>query len=210
MRIEIAGALATGKTTLAAALSNRGLHVVSEELEANPYLDLRLQNPDEYGYLCQEWFVTSKIKGIKAGARHLDMMPQGSAMVIDYSMAADRAYVAHHVSNNPDWITRLEAEIDRFESAYGPPDLIVSLSCSSDEQLRRIAKRGRDFEQGLDLEYLETINDLVEAKLSIPAYHQSDVLRYRTDVITNDEICDAVMTKVRAYAQIWGPEALSR
>ena len=39
-----------------------------------------------------------------------------------------------------------------------PPDLIVYLQASTDSLISRIKKRGRDYEQSLDLEYLHLLN----------------------------------------------------
>lgn len=203
MRIEIAGALATGKTTLADALARKGLTVVRESLDTNPYLD-----PDKdfasNRFVRQSWFVTSKISGIanayEAGA---------TLMAVDYSMAAERAYFRHNVGDQPLWVARLDNEVAQFECWYGAPDLIVSLGCSVQEQLRRIAVRGRDFEQTHTAESIGSINDHVEQQLLSPSYAKVEILRYRTDVVPIEEICDAIMTKVRTHVTTQSMEALS-
>lgn len=46
------------------------------------------------------------------------------------------------------------SDIDSMYKTYGNPDLVIHLRCDTDELLKRIKKRGRDFEQGHTAEFM--------------------------------------------------------
>ncbi|MNU39053.1 Deoxyguanosine kinase [compost metagenome] len=186
MRIEIAGALSCGKSTLAGKLASLGHKIVYEDLSTNPYLDLRVQDPEKYDFLCQQQFVLDKIASLQAAEA------DGAPYFTDFSIAAERAYVSHYVSHRPDWISELTALLDRSESEQGLPDLVIHLQCSPEEQLERIRRRGRDFEQGHDVAFITNINDRVDAQVRRVSGLGVSVAAYRTDILGWDEILNSV------------------
>lgn len=186
MRIEIAGALSCGKSTLAGKLASLGHKIVYEDLSTNPYLDLRVQDPEKYDFLCQQQFVLDKIASLQAAEA------DGAPYFTDFSIAAERAYVSHYVSHRPDWISELTALLDRSESEQGLPDLVIHLQCSPGEQLERIRRRGRDFEQGHDVAFITNINDRVDAQVRRVSGLGVSVAAYRTDILGWDEILNSV------------------
>jgi deoxyadenosine/deoxycytidine kinase len=186
MRIEIAGALSCGKSTLAGKLASLGHKIVYEDLSTNPYLDLRVQDPEKYDFLCQRQFVLDKIASLQAAEE------DGGPYFTDFSVAAERAYVSHYVSHRPDWISELSALLDRSESEQGLPELVIHLQCAPEAQLDRIRIRGRDFEQGHDIPFIRNINDRVDAQVSRVADLGVPVAAYRTDVLGWDEILASV------------------
>jgi deoxyadenosine/deoxycytidine kinase len=176
MRVEIAGALSCGKSTLASILETMGHRLVYEDLSTNPYLNLRLEDPERYDYLCQQQFVLDKIASLTAASA------RGEPFVADYSLAAERAYVAHYNSARPDRVAALYALMDRAETGLGLPDAVILLRCAPDEQLCRIRARGRDFEQGHDVAFIARINALVEEQVAAQAAKGVPVFPYRTDL----------------------------
>lgn len=162
MRIEVAGALAVGKSTLCKKLELHGFHVVYEDLSANPYLELRKQDPEKYGFLAQQSFVDEKLKAIKAA---VDAgFPR---VVVDFCMAIEMAYAEYYVSDRPEWLARLERQVEQGLRDFGQPDLIVHLHCPPELQLARIKARGRGFEQGHDLEFVRTISGMVRERVDL-------------------------------------------
>jgi deoxyadenosine/deoxycytidine kinase len=182
MRIEIAGALSCGKSTLAGKLAKDGHLVVYEDLTTNPYLDLRVVDPEKYDFLCQQQFVLDKIASLKAATE------AGYPHITDFSIAAERAYVSHYVSHRPDWIGSLMSLMDQSETDLGLPDLVIHLKCAPEAQLDRIRKRGRDFEQGHDVPFIANINDRVDHQVARVENLGVDVVSYRTDILSWDDI----------------------
>lgn len=175
MRIELAGALSCGKSTLAAKLAALGHKIVYEDLSTNPYLDLRVQDPEKYDFLCQQQFVLDKIASLQAAEA------DGAPYFTDFSIAAERAYVTHYVADHKEWIDPLFALLDQCENKLGQPDLLVYLRCRPEEQLNRIHARGRDFEQGHDLAFISNINDLVDRYVELARANGAVVCEYWTD-----------------------------
>lgn len=161
MRIEIAGALASGKTTLAGLLGSMGWHVVYEDLSTNPYLELRKVDPEKYELLCQQRFAEDKINGIAAA------VAAGKDMIVsDYSLVVERAYLSHYLKDRPDWIAAIERRLHESGPLIGPLDAIIHLRCPAEVQLDRIRTRGRSFEQGHDVAFLNSINRLVDDRVA--------------------------------------------
>lgn len=194
MRVEIAGALSCGKSTLAGKLSDLGKRIVYEDLSTNPYLDLRVEDPEKYDFLCQQQFVLDKIASIR-NARE-----QGHDFFCDFSIAAERAYVSHYVSHRPDWIGRLNGLMDESEDELGLPDVLVYLRCAAEAQLDRIKVRGRSFEQGHDVAFIETINEKVDRQVARLVALRVPVLEYRTDLMSWHDIMDDIQSKLGGSA----------
>lgn len=177
MRVEIAGALSCGKSTLAGKLAADGHLIVYEDLMTNPYLGLRVQDPERYDFLCQQQFVLDKIASLKAATQI------GRPHIADFSIAAERAYVSHYVSHRPDWIGSLMTLMDDSEANLGLPDLLIHLECAPEAQLDRIRKRGRDFEQGHDAPFIANINERVASQVDRIRRLGVEVVSYRTDLV---------------------------
>jgi deoxyadenosine/deoxycytidine kinase len=182
MRIEIAGALSCGKSTLAGKLAANGYLIVYEDLTTNPYLDLRVEDPARYDFLCQRQFVLDKIASLQSANE------SGKPYIADFSIAAERAYVSHYVSHRPDWIGFLNSMIDECERSIGQPDLLVHLECDPQAQLERIRKRGREFEQGHDVTFISNINDRVSSHVERVRARGVQVISYRTDLLDWSDI----------------------
>lgn len=175
MRIEIAGALSCGKSTLAGELELLGHRIIREDLSTNPYLDLRVADPDTYDLPCQRQFVLDKIASLEAA----DAL--GLPHVCDFSIAAERAYVTHYSAGRAAWIDPLFELMDRCEADLGLPDLLIHLRCAPEEQMNRIRIRGRDFEQGHDLAFVAGINRLVDRHVEDLRERGADIVEYWTD-----------------------------
>lgn len=165
-RVEIAGSLATGKTTLCKQLQDQFSVVVPEELDGNPYLDKVKEDPERYALPCQEWFVDNKVNALR---RAVENNPNAS-IISDFSLLADKAYVEHYLHDKPEWRKQLFARLDRGIATIGQPDVLVYLTCPPDEIITRIKSRGRGFEQSLTADFAAAINTLVQKHIdSVPA-----------------------------------------
>lgn len=181
MRIEVAGALAVGKSTLCRKLERHGFHVVYEDLSKNPYLELRKQDPEKYGFLAQQSFVDEKLKSIKEAT-----LAGHPKVVVDFCMAAELAYIQYYVSDRPEWLAKLERQVAEGHAEVGPPDLILHLHCAPELQLSRIKSRGRGFEQGHDLDFVRTISRMVRERVSLAEEEGVPVIHLDTGELRED------------------------
>ncbi|WP_435641812.1 deoxynucleoside kinase [Micavibrio aeruginosavorus] len=179
-RVEIAGSLATGKTTLCQTLERQFTRVVYEELSGNPYLDKVRHDPDKYALPCQQWFVDNKVNAIRQA---INDNPDGR-IISDFSLLLDRVYVSHYLAHRPDWVAALYQQLEEGVRDIGQPDVILYLTCPPDEIVNRIKKRGRDFEQHLTAEFARAINAGVQTEISnIPAHTGPRIIEIDTTMM---------------------------
>ncbi len=163
--ISITGLPAAGKTTLAEALASElPARIVYEDYEGNPYLadayagDVDARLPAQVHYLIS-----------RAEQLSRKTWPADGLVVSDYGFCQDRIY-AENTLVDADW-DYYEFFADRLAPRVQPPAVIVHLEASDTMLLERIARRGRDFERGIDAGFLSTMrqayNDL-EARVDCP------------------------------------------
>jgi deoxyadenosine/deoxycytidine kinase len=78
--------------------------------------------------------------------------------------------------------------MDQSEADLGLPSLVIYLQCDAAEQLERIRVRGRAFEQGHDVAFIQAINRLVDAQVQRLEGLGVPLVGYRTDLFSWDEI----------------------
>jgi deoxyadenosine/deoxycytidine kinase len=145
-RIEICGAIASGKTTLANAYTKLNSNVVFEDFSKISMLDDFYSDPPafafetEIAFTLQHYYQVKKTQSIN------------TISVCDFSSVDDYAFAL--VSLN----TR---EMEIYNQVYiyileqiGKPQKLIRLSTSLDELISRISKRGRNNEQSIDKTYL--------------------------------------------------------
>jgi deoxyadenosine/deoxycytidine kinase len=160
MRIEIAGALGVGKSTLSDALEARGCHVVREDVTGNPYLELQTSDPKRYAFLAQQRFIEDKISGIDAA------VASGHRVIVsDFSKIVELAYAEFYDAIDDDQRAELGDMVDEWY-ASSPPDIIAYLQCDPVVHLDRIQRRGRDFEKSCDIAFIQRITEAMERRIA--------------------------------------------
>jgi deoxyguanosine kinase len=149
-RVEIAGAIAAGKTTLAKALRTVDLHVVRERFRDSLYWRAFFRDPRRYAFEAELGFLVDHYHLCIAAAEMHDQL------VCDYSIAMDFAY-ADVTMDGP--ARRVFTRVAREVTArLGEPRLVVHLACSPSVLLERIRRRGRKTEVTIDLGFLEALD----------------------------------------------------
>lgn len=186
MRIELAGGIGVGKSTLCKAFQLLGCTPVFEDLKSNPFLTPCYDNPSKFKFPSQMWFALTKFHEIGL-QEHPDKV-----YVHDQAILNNNAYTNMLFRNAEDqegwdiishcfWYT---------ENFLGRPDLIVNLQCDEDEQVKRIQRRGRDFEKTVDIEFIRKFNKEIKQLLEKASYKGYTI----EDVnITNYSIKDYVI-----------------
>jgi deoxyadenosine/deoxycytidine kinase len=173
MRIELAGGLGIGKSTLCKALEQVGFNCIYENLKTNPFLADCFVDPESFRFPSQMWFVLSKFHEIKKFEK------PDSVNVLDQAVLNVRAYTNMLFKNEDyeafDIINRC---FMYMEQKSGRPDLIINLKCSPEEQLNRIKGRNRDHEKEVSLEYiteLQTEMNVLINQAKIDGYNVYDI-----------------------------------
>lgn len=160
MRIELVGGLGVGKSTLCNALDKIGFHSIYETLSGNPFLADCFIDPENFRFSSQMWFILSKFHEILK-SDHGDKIK-----VLDQSVLNIRAYT-HMLfkDKDPKAMALLDQCFAYLAEKAGPADLLVHLTCSPEEQLRRIKFRNRPHESGVDLFYIEALQKEIDLLL---------------------------------------------
>ncbi len=157
MRIEICGGIASGKTTLANALGKFGFDVANEKLGNTSFLDEFYANPALFTFETEVSFLLQHSVEIKK-------LHNSHNIVCDYSFEQDYAYALNNM--NAVELKTFKSVFDEIKRQLNEPDLIIKIECSTETKKKRILLRGRENEQTIDNEYLESTDALITKRLS--------------------------------------------
>lgn len=147
--IVMAGMIGAGKSSYTEMISRRlGTEAFYESVEYNPVLDKFYENPKQWAFSLQIFFLNARFKSIK------DALSDDNN-VLDRSIYEDELFTRiNHLQGN---ISSIEMDIyndllaNMMEELKGTPkkspDLLVYLHGSFEKILAHIEKRGRDFEK---------------------------------------------------------------
>lgn len=152
--VVVEGIIGAGKTTLAAELAEAWQStLLEEEFEANPFLRRYYLDPARYAFQTQIFFLLNRYEQL-GSLRQLDLFRQ--RVVADFSFEKDPLFAS--VTLRPEE-RRMYEQIRSSLSANMPtPDLIILLHASPQTALRRIAERGREMEEPISREYIESLS----------------------------------------------------
>ncbi|PKL75751.1 MAG: deoxynucleoside kinase [Candidatus Melainabacteria bacterium HGW-Melainabacteria-1] len=163
--IVLAGTTGVGKSTLTQNLAERyRFHAVYEHLEDNPYLaDYYAGHGKEICFEMQVYFLGQRV----AQQRDIErMVHTGTHVIHDRSIYEDFHIFSQHQYNrgfiSPRQFENYRRLFFTVTDLLHPPDLIIYLNASTERLREQITKRGRDYEQTIDLDYLSQINDLYQ------------------------------------------------
>lgn len=157
MHIAIAGNIGSGKSTLTALLARHyGWEARYEAVDHNPYLE-------DYYRDIHRWSFNLEVYFLKERFRDLLAIGQSDHTIIQDRTIYEGVYV--FVANNKDMGHLSERDyqtyMDLFENMMEMvrlPDLMIYLRASVPHLVGNIQKRGRDYEQTMNLEYLQNLN----------------------------------------------------
>ena len=153
--IVVEGPIGVGKTSLARRLCDSlSAQGVFEQAASNPFLERFYRNPRAGALPVQLYFLLQRAQQLGA-LRQADLF--APVRVADYLLEKDRLFAR---------VTLDEAEYALYEQLYAKldihspqPDLVVYLQAPVDVLLERIGKRGVEFEQYIERQYLERLNE---------------------------------------------------
>ena len=157
MYIAVAGNIGSGKSTLTQLLARHyGWEPRYESVDNNPYLD-------DYYRDIHRWSFNLEIYFLKERFRDLLAILQAAHTIIQDRSIYEGVYV--FMANNKamgnlsdrDFETYMEL-FHQMTSIVRPPDLMIYLRASVPHLVGNIQMRGRDYEQTMNLEYLENLN----------------------------------------------------
>ena len=173
--IVLSGPIGAGKSSLTGILSKYlGTNPFYESVYDNPVLPLFYENPKKYAFLLQVYFLNTRFRSIKSALTDdnnvLDRSIYEDALFFQMNADIGRA-TPEEVDTYYELLHNMMSELDRMPKKN--PDLLVHIDVSYDTMLKRIQKRGRNYEQ---LSYDPTLEDYYKRLLRYykPWYEKYD------------------------------------
>ena len=197
MHIAIAGNIGSGKTTLTRLLAKHfGWTPHFEEVDHNPYLDSFYEDMQRWSFNIQIIFLNSRFRQV------IDIRNSGKDVVQDRTIYEDAMIFAPNLYS----MGLMEArDFENYRSLFDlmskflqAPDLLIYLRASVPTLIRQIAKRNRDYEQSIRLDYLSNLNDRYEEWIS--GYKEGKLLIIDSDnlELEKPEDLGSIVEKIEA------------
>ena len=197
MHIAIAGNIGSGKTTLTRLLSKHfGWTPHFEEVDHNPYLDSFYEDMQRWSFNIQIFFLNSRFRQV------IDIRNSGKDVVQDRTIYEDAMIFAPNLYSMGLMESR---DFENYRSLFElmtkflqPPDLLIYLRASVPTLMRQIAKRNRDYEQSIRLDYLSNLNERYEEWIS--GYKEGKLLVIDMDnlELENPEDLGTIIERIEA------------
>lgn len=165
MHIGIAGNIGCGKSTLTKMLAEHyGWTPKYEAVTYNPYLEDYYKDIQRWSFNLETYFLAQRFKDV------LDIANSNDVIIQDRTIFEG---VHIFVANNKAMGNLTERDFETYMSLFNlmmslvkAPDLLIYLRSSVPHLVSQIQKRGRDYEQGISIEYLTNLNKRYEEWIS--------------------------------------------
>ena len=186
-RVEIAGCIASGKTTLIGMLENLHLEGIYEDHKINPFWEAFYTDPSTCAFETEVIFLLQHYHFAKLAAARTE-----GTILLDHSFELDMAYAELGLEGaRKEIFTSIYREI---RNEIGLPRALVFVACSAEEALRRIRLRGRPFEQSVTVEFLAGLQRELERRIatladSVPVVTiDSETTDFREDGLWREDL----------------------
>ena len=143
MHIAVTGNIGAGKTTLTTMLAKHyGWSAQFEDVDHNPYLDDFYQDMSKWSFALQIYFLGSRFRQVK------EIRESGKNIIQDRTIYED-AYIFAENLNEMNLLS--ERDYQNYSSLF------------ESTLTKQIAKRGREYESGISIDYLMRLNNKYEA-----------------------------------------------
>ena len=155
--IGLAGNIGVGKTTFTKLLSEKlNWTPFFESVSDNPYLSDFYSDMKRWSFNLQIFFLHKRFEMHQKMSASLMSVIQDRTIYEDLEIFARNLYQLGKLSQR-DW-DNYRGLFKVMNSYLKKPDLIIYLKADTDTLLSRIKKRGRDYENSINSEYIHTLN----------------------------------------------------
>lgn len=161
MHIAVAGNIGCGKTTLTKMLAKRyGWKPNFEPVDNNPYLEDYYGDMKRWAFNLQIYFLSKRFKDV------VEISKSQEAIIQDRTIFEDARIFAPNLNemgmmSDRDFQNYTEL-FDLMMSLVKLPDLMIYIRSSIPNLIAQIAKRGREYEQSIRIDYLTGLNNRYE------------------------------------------------
>lgn len=152
--IAVEGPIGVGKTSLTELLSQHigeDVRLLHEDAK-NPFLPEFYRDRPGSAFRTQLYFLISRFEQMKS-LRQRELFPR--QVISDFTFEKDKIFA---------YLTLSEGELSIYEKLYDmllpqvpEPDLVIYLTAGTKTLMKRIAKRGREFERNIQPDYIKEV-----------------------------------------------------
>ncbi len=165
MHIAVAGNIGSGKTTLTTMLAKHyGWEPMFESVDNNPYLASFYEDMQRWSFNLQVYFLNNRFRQV------VEIRRGGKDVIQDRTIYEDANIFAPNLHDMGLMPTR---DFENYASLFElmcqflqGPDLLIYLRASVATLVEQIAKRGRDYENSISIDYLTNLNNRYEKWIS--------------------------------------------
>jgi deoxyadenosine/deoxycytidine kinase len=154
--VTIEGNIGAGKTTLSHLLSKRyNARLILEEFADNPFLPKFYENPDQYAFPLELFFMAERYKQLKELLQTKDLFQ--SVTISDYLFTKCLLFAK---VNLPDEEFRLYQKLfEIINPQIVQPEILIYLHAPVNKLQDNIRKRNREYEQNIPNDYLFSLQE---------------------------------------------------
>ena len=157
MYIAIAGNIGSGKSTLTAMLAKHyGWEARYEAVADNPYLEDYYRDIHRWSFNLEVFFLKERFRDLIAISKATNTIVQDRSIFEGLYVFMQNNKAMGNLSDR-DYDTYMEL-FEQMMTVVRLPDLMIYLRASVPHLVGNIQKRGRDYEQTMQLDYLENLN----------------------------------------------------
>lgn len=161
MHIAIAGNIGCGKTTLTRMLAKRyGWTPKFESVDYNPYLEDFYADMKRWSFNLQIYFLNTRFKDVVDISKSTETIVQDRTIYEDAKIFAPNIHAMGNMSDR-DFKNYCDL-FDLMMSLVKKPDLMIYLRSSVPHLITKIQKRGREYEQTMQIDYITGLNNRYE------------------------------------------------
>ena len=154
--IAIEGNIGAGKTSLVSQLAQDfNAKIILERFKDNPFLPKFYKNPKRYAFPLEMSFLADRYQQLIDDITQFDLFKD--CIIADYD--AHKSMIFANVTLQDEEFNLYKKLFQLMHKELPKPDLYVYLYQDSERLLENIKKRGRTYEQKIESEYLQKIND---------------------------------------------------
>lgn len=154
--ITIEGNIGAGKTTLAHLLSKKlNARLILEEFADNPFLPKFYENREQYAFPLELFFMAERYKQLKDFLQAKDLFQQ--VTISDYLFTKSLLFAKVNLPQEE--FSLYQKLFNIINPHLAKPDLLIYLHSPIARLRSNINKRNRSYEQGIDPDYLYSIQE---------------------------------------------------
>ena len=158
MHIAIAGNIGSGKSTLTQMLAKHyGWEPRYESVDNNPYLEDYYRDIHRWSFNLEVFFLKERFRDLLAIAESQHSIIQDRTIYEGVYVFMQNNKAMGNLSDR-DYETYMEL-FEQMMSMVRVPDLMIYLRASVPHLVANIQKRGREYEQTIQLDYLQNLNE---------------------------------------------------